>query len=452
MAVADTHTGGPETFDDRTGLRPPGPPSATGRDRRGALRGALLVAAAFLALLLIGSPLAPDRPQPPQPSTVTADVLGRPTRGSLAGDPAFVDAVRRVPWDDPGVTGAAAPPISARHVVFAGDVPGGRWALVVAAQPTAGPYDRAAPLGGAWLTGPPGATPGRMTAHWIPHDLAASVPVALLAARTGALVVVAAPGDVVTVSDRPDVAAGGAVSRAYRRAAAPDGVAVVPLPPSELPYSTATSFQVFRNGAPLLATPPELLADPGPAPPISIDYPRGAPPVSGRQVAEAAAQQILGRLGLPRAGLEVTALWVGTVPRLGPPAGVAAIVAVTVPSGAVVLAAEWQDVDYVRATPCGQAVQPAGTPAARRVAAFACDPTGGTTAPLHTSLVVVGPPDVVRVRVYTGDGTVLAEAAAVAGVAVLPLPVGTDAVEAFPRGGSGLGRVGLLDRTADLGD
>ena len=444
--------GSAETFDDRAWPRPPAPVRATRHDRRGALR-ALLVAAALLAFLPVGPPLAPDRPPAPQPSPVTADVLGRPTRGSLAGDRGFVDAVRRLPWDDPAATVAAAPPVSARHVVFAGDVPGGRWALVVAYRPSAGPYDRAAPLGGAWLTGPPGATPGRMTAQWIPHELAAAVPVALLAARTGALVVVAAPGDVVTVSDRPDVGAGGGVARSYRPAAAPDGVAVVALPPSELPYSTATAFRVLRHGAPLPPTPPEVLADPAPAPPIAIDYPRGAPPASGREVAVAAAEQVLGRLGLPRAALRVTALWVGAVPLRGAPAGAAAVVAVTVPSGAVVLAAEWQDVDYVLATRCGQAVQSAGHPAARLVAAFACDPSGGSAAsPTRTSLVVVGPPDVARVRAYTGDGTVLAETPAVAGVAVLPLPLGTDTAEAFTREGTGLGRVGLLDRTADVGN
>lgn len=451
--MADTQPGGSETFDDRARPAASGAPPAPGRRRRGVQRRVLLVAAAVLAVLLIGSPLTPDHPARPKPASLTADVLGRPTRGSLAGDQAFLDAVRRLPLADPDANGAAAPPVSARHVVFAGDVPGGRWALVVVARPTAGPYDRAAPLGGEWFTGPPGATAGRMTGQWIPHDLAAALPVALLAARAGALVVVGAPGDVVTVSDRPDVRADGGVARRYRQVAAPDGVAVAALPPSELPTSTATTFRVLRNGAPLPPTPPELLADTAPAPPVAIDYPRGQPSAGDRQVAEAAARQVVDRLGLPLAGLRVTALWVGAIPRRGVPAGVAATVAVTVPSGAVVLAAEWQDVDYVRAAPCGQVVQAAGRPAARRVAAFACDPSGGgADSPGPASLIVVGPPDVTRVRAYTGNGTVLADTPAVAGVAVLPLPLGTDAVEAFTDGGTGLGRVGLLDSTADLGN
>jgi hypothetical protein len=75
---------------------------------------------------------------------------------------------------------------------------------------------------------------------------------------------VGAPGDVVTVSDRPDIGAGGDGSRVYRPVAAPLGVAVVALPPSELRYSTATAVRVLRNGARLAPSPPELLAAPGP--------------------------------------------------------------------------------------------------------------------------------------------------------------------------------------------
>jgi hypothetical protein len=52
-----------------------------------------------------------------------------PARGSLAGDAAFVEAVRQLSWSDPGAR-AAAPPPAGSQVLFAGDVPGGRWALV----------------------------------------------------------------------------------------------------------------------------------------------------------------------------------------------------------------------------------------------------------------------------------------------------------------------------------
>ena len=42
------------------------------------------------------------------------------TRGSLAGDPAWLDAVEQLPW---GSAPADEPPVTARTVAFAGDVP-----------------------------------------------------------------------------------------------------------------------------------------------------------------------------------------------------------------------------------------------------------------------------------------------------------------------------------------
>lgn len=451
---------GEETFDDRGPAPLPGAPAAPARRP---VRRALVVAVAAAAGLawLVVPGRAPQRPPPAPPTaaptSAAPDVFALATRGSLAADAAFLDGVRRQPWADPDAAGAAAPPVSARHVVFAGDVAGGRWALVVAARPTAGPYDRAAPLGGEWLTGPPGATPGRMTAQWIPHDLGAGLPVALVAARTGALVVVAAPGDVVTVSDRPDVAADGRVTRTYRTVAAPGGLAVTGTIPSPLPGSTATVVRVLRHGVALTGTATEYLADPTDPPPVAIDYLRGAPPRSGRQVAEATAQRLLNRLGLPPASVGVAALWVGFIPRPGGVSGAAALVAVTVPSGAVVVGADWlvlvTSADYYVHGRCGQGIDPAGPPVSRRVTALTCDfQSRGGTPTAGGSLVVVGPTDVVRFRTYTGGGTLLQEYPATGGTVVVPLPLGVDTVEGITRRGSSLGRVALLGSVPLLGD
>ncbi len=67
------------------------------------------------------------------------DIFGGPTRGSLADDRAFVDAVRALPWTpeppppaEPGTTDYLPdPPVETRSVVFAGEVSGNRWVLVV---------------------------------------------------------------------------------------------------------------------------------------------------------------------------------------------------------------------------------------------------------------------------------------------------------------------------------
>jgi hypothetical protein len=102
---------------------------------------------------------------------------------------------------------------------------------------------------------------------------------------------------------------------------------------------------------------------------------------------------------------------------------------------------------------CGQAILPTGPPAARRVQAVACELVDYTTGtPVSTSLVVVGPPEVTLIRTYDNDRTFLTEHAVVDGVLVVPLPLGTDTVEAVTAGGVTLGRVEVLGHLADFGD
>jgi hypothetical protein len=214
---------------------------------------------------------------------------------------------------------------------------------------------------------------------------------------------------------------------------------------------------VLRHGVPLAGTATEFLADPTDAPAVAIDYLRGTPPRSGRQVAESAAEQILSRLGLPGRQVEVTALWVGFIPRPGGVSGAAAIVAVTVPSGAVVVDADWlvlvESADYYVHGRCGQGIEAAGPPVSRRVTALTCGfQTGAGTPTAGGSLVIIGPADVTQVRTYTGGGTFLQAYPAAEGVVVIPLPLGVDTVEGITRAGTGLGRVGLFGSSTGLGD
>jgi hypothetical protein len=84
---------------------------------------------------------------------------------------------------------------------------------------------------------------------------------------------------------------------------------------------------------------------------------------------------------------------------------------------------------------------------------MACEVVDHTTgAPMNTSLVVVGPPEVALIRTYAADRTFLAEHAAVGGILVAPLPLGTDTVEAVTAAGVTLGRVELLRHAVDFGD
>src|SRR5207245_1417492 len=128
------------------------------RARRSTTRRRLAAgAAAVLCVAGIGVPLARWAPPPvptavptsPAPAPVLrtpppAPVLAGATRGSLAGDAAFLDAVRNVGW------GAQdAPPPADREVVFAADTPDGRVALVVGTV--------LEDFRGVWLIGPVGA-------------------------------------------------------------------------------------------------------------------------------------------------------------------------------------------------------------------------------------------------------------------------------------------------------
>ena len=166
-----------------------------------------LGAAAATALVLVVAPF--DRSEPaPEAEAGTAAPTAAPVldaghpRGSLADDAAFVEAVRRLPWTaDEG----AGPALGIRSVVFVGDVPGGRWALVVGqvlgppdapGSPADGPAGQSG-LMAVWFGGRPGAAAADLLPLTAPTRAPADIPLALLDQRTGTMVVVAAPGDVV---------------------------------------------------------------------------------------------------------------------------------------------------------------------------------------------------------------------------------------------------------------
>ncbi len=398
------------------------------------------------------------------------DYVDGPTRGSLAGDRTFVDGVRALPWSTaPPVRAADGtilyylpdPPVDARSVVFAGDVPGGRWALVVgwtAAPEMAGvpedvvPHDQ---LAAAWFAGPPDATVAQMALAAGPTSIPMDWPLALTDPRNGALVVVAAPGDVVEVSRRPEIGADGRTTREWREVDTEDGVAITQVSPFPRPYDLSTSYRVLRNGRTEARDMPWSIQREARDDPPAIAFPRSRPSELGEQVARYAAEHVLAELGLSASQARITAPWVGPVPAGG--AGEAAVVTVALPSGATVVEAEWllpQQADgSITGAPCGQRVFPAGLPVERRVLAAACEVVDHTTgAPMSTSLIVVGPPEVALIRAYDGDRNFVSEHPAQDGVVVVALPPGTDTVEAVTTGGVTLGRVDLLGHAVDFGD
>ena len=438
---------------------------AAGRRRRRRLTGALAVAVVAV-MAVVTMAFLPDDPPTPPPTDLAVEVPARPvavhdlpTRGSLAGDTAFLDGVLALPWESEtfgrdGGPGYAMPIF--RRVVYAGDVPGGRWALVVGSSSSSsgsrvGP-DGSGDLLQAWFTGPPGAAPDQMTLSSYPLGVSAEVPVALLDPRTGTLVVVAAPGDAVEVSERVVLAADGSRARPHEPAETTDGIAITRIGSADggLPY--AMSYRVLRGGTIVASSPLDWVMASGEPewPVVDIAYPRGMPTSVAVAVAQSAALGVLVPLGLPPHTTDVVAHWAGPLP--GPVQGGLAVVTVTAPSGALVTTAHWQSVSGTGAATsggdCGLDIRPAGEATDQRVLAAGCEIYGGSAGALVDEvLVVLAPPSVATLRAYDARGRFLADLPAPEdGVLIGRKPPGTAEVEAETAGGVLLGRTDLLGR------
>ncbi len=166
------------------------------------------VGAVVVAAVAVGQVLVPDGPAA-EPATAVAEAPDvrdlpasgdGPPRGSLADDAEYLEAVRQLSWSDPGVVAADPPPAAGSRVLFAGDVPGGRWALV--ARPLTVPpplvdddeLERALGTGSvalAWFAGPRGAAPEELRLRGAPVATEPGLPAALWDSATGTLAVVA---------------------------------------------------------------------------------------------------------------------------------------------------------------------------------------------------------------------------------------------------------------------
>jgi len=440
-------------------------------------RAAVTSLVAAVAAVVVAAPLLLDGPpgghraadeHAVATSIAGVDVLAGPTRGSLAGDAAFLEAVRRLPWTSEDMSGSDVPdaPLDSRRVVFAGDVPGGRWVLV-AGENTARPANRdpaaQTDLGAlsdtaiAWFAGPPGATPGQLELQSLPRGVDAGRPAALADAGTGALVVVAAPGDTVEVSLRPEVAADGEVGRSWQELAAPDGVAVTTTPPVSSPYAGALRYRVTRQGAEVVTTGPDgRWNESSTAPDVPVDWLRPAPPASPADVVlSSSVVQVLSMLGLSPEETAVDVVWAGDVPAPYTRPARVHLFSVTLPSGAT-----YTDTSLsldmgggaVAGTSCGSGIRPAGLPVPEQTFALRCDATDfSDDSGVISSLVLVAPAGATSARALDLDGGVLAEFPLTDGVAVVPFPERAASVQTMTADGSVLASTRPL-AFADLGD
>ncbi len=442
---------------------------------------ALLAVAVPVGLSLLGGADHPDSGQnrvaaPPTALSPATDIYGGPPRGSLAGDVAFVEAVRQLPWttgaptpndpnaETPNPEELLEPSVGSRRVILAGDVAAGRWALVVgdlrtppmtsapvptseqtrtpdlpppgapveASSPQTSPVEDSPPppsavdtsfpeqatgLVAAWFTGPPGASAAQMELAANVGPISPDQPATLYDVLSGSLVVVAAPGDLIEVSARPDVAADATVSRTYLDAGTSDGVAVVDLGPGYFapPGAIPVNYRVSRAGLVVAEQQPFSPAGPLPGSPFTVGPPEPEfsyvrSPVEGYYgEANGLAQEMLGEYGLLPDEVDLEVHYVGPVPGVNGTPDELTAVSLTFPSGAVLIRAETipQAVGDEPDEPvggasagrgvCTNSLSAAGTPAAQRVAALRCDVVSGkfeTDPALTTStLVILAPPD-----------------------------------------------------------
>ena len=387
------------------------------RQRRVRTGGLAVAAAATVAAAALVVPRAleePPRQQAAREQAADVPVLTEPTRGSLAGDAAFVEAARRADWGP-----LTPPPVQERHVVLATDTPDGRVVLL------AGTVDE--DVRGVWLTGPVGAPPEQLT-RYVPQDLGPYRPASLLVGGPGpaTLVVVTARGDEVEVSPRLQVGPRGTVARAYEPVPADDGLAVTAVPTTTA--GAGTSVRVLRDGQPVyragVAAPtlpteaaPALPTGPADVPPLEPLRPAAAR-AADRLVTEALTEVAV-PLGAEPAALEPQLLWSGSLP-MPEVTGSAVVVVGRSPGGGLVVttwAGQLGTTGTGRTVPCGVHTPPGTSDVAGLVVARVCDLSSPETEPSDQGswLVVTAPAPATAAAVLDERGSVLA---------TVPLPDG----------------------------
>ncbi|MGK5172019.1 hypothetical protein, partial [Geodermatophilus sp. CPCC 205761] len=404
------------------------------RTRRGRVAaGIAILAAAALAVPLAWPAGSPVAPPPASAAPATVPVLTEPTRGSLAGDRVFVEAVRQLDWGP-----LVPPPVAARDVVLATDTPAGRVVLVT------GTVDE--DVRGVWFTGPAGAPPEALTPA-VPRHLGPGRPASLLVGGPGAatVVVVAGREDEVEVSPRLQVGPRGTVQRGYEPARTVDGVAVGQVRTTT--GGSGASVRVLRDGAVVYRAPVGLdLTARGPAPeppslaPLRPTAVRPAP----RAVAEALAEVAV-PLGVEPAELLPELLWSGLLPLDGVP-GTAAVVVARSPGGGLVVttwAAQVGPGGNGRAVPCGVYTAPGAFDVTELVAARVCDLSSPESEPSDEGrwLVLTAPPDATAAAVLDDRGGLLTTLALDGGGVVAALPDGARAVRTLDAGGRAVAEV-----------
>ncbi|CCH89094.1 protein of unknown function [Modestobacter italicus] len=231
------------------------------RERRARASWAAVVVAVALIGVGVASLVPGDRTDGSvaAPTTRANGLYDVPVRGSLADDAQFVAGVRDLQWSGPLGAGGAelSSPVASRHVVFAGEVPGERWAVVMAEVDGRQAW--------AWFIGEADAAPDELALAADPAPGGASQPITLIDSRqlAGTLLVLSLPGDRAEYSPSLDRDVTGALVRTFTALPAVDGVLMGTV---QTPLTAdAGELHVLRGGKtvakPTPTTPGRLLAD-----------------------------------------------------------------------------------------------------------------------------------------------------------------------------------------------
>ncbi|MPQ97123.1 hypothetical protein GB931_04120 [Modestobacter sp. I12A-02628] len=380
-------------------------------------------------------PPEPRSPVPEPEFTLTefGEVYGR-TRGPLATDETLLAGALARDVDDYGYLGSSGAGTE-RRVAYAGDVGGTRWVLVVSRG--------AQQLEGVWLRGPAGAAAEQLEPVY-GTSLAPDGSTAVVDQGPDGYtaLVLAAPGDQVAVSDGLDVAPDGTVSRSYRQLTSDDGVATGAV---DRPTGEGVRYTVTRDGR--TSGPQYVTSVSGvPVADLAVGAPRSGTAVSPDTLSWP-VQQVLSVTGWALADVDVSVLGSGPFPAEEGLLAEAAVVAVTLPGGAIVTVGTWRTSRQSSSSSgtCASAVHPAGTDLATLAVATRCPayPNSGTVSESslvltavppggQTGAVTVGRREPVTFTLEAGWGTVLDRASLVDLVTVdgqvVPLAVPEDDV------------------------
>ena len=424
---------------------------------------------AVLVAVLVGVPALRSKPERDvQPAGPSTGVYSTHTRGDLAGDSEFVDAVLRLPWTGPAGAREIQPQLDSRHVVFAGLAGGAKWALVAGAPPGVPTppdedadglpdLDRLDSFAIAWFSGPSGAGAEEMTVYGEPRIVDADEPTAVLSptrpfggSSGSALVVVAAPGDQIEISALGFIGPDGDITREFSRESMADGVHVSVGGQVDASVDRALRYRVVRGGTEFSGLPQTEPAPDFVPPRVDLARLRPAPPPApGDAAVTSAIDTLISHLGVWAHVMNFTVLWAGDVPT---PDGLGARLTVFGArfmdgGGFYVTGALGRDVGgQLSVGTCGAETRPDSDSVDEMVVVLRCGSAYSPEGPLTDNLVVVAPPGARTARALDDRGEQIASYPLVDGVAVVPFPANLASVAVIGADGE------TIDERAPMGE